>query len=99
MSKVVWKSTISSNSCWSFTQCRTPDTFQPKEILGIVKKITSIKILEEYQNIKELLWAGNFWDQEENVNTINGSNNLEDINRDVIGSCKPSNPIEFVNFN
>ncbi|MDP4039503.1 MAG: IS200/IS605 family transposase [Candidatus Pacearchaeota archaeon] len=57
--------------------------YSPSRVMQIIKSITAKKIFEDYPDIKEFLWGGNFWSAGGHIDTVSEFGGLEKIKKYV----------------
>ena len=57
--------------------------YSPSRIMQIIKSITSKKVFEDFPDIKEFLWGGNFWSAGGHIDTVSEFGGLEKIKKYV----------------
>lgn len=61
----------------------TPPKNSPSSIMGIIKSITAKQIFQDYPEITEFLWGGNFWSAGGHIDTVSEYGGLDKIKKYV----------------
>ena len=76
-----------------------PPKYSPSRIMQIVKSITARMIFEDYPEVKEFLWGGEFWSDGGHIDTVSEYGGLEKIKRYVEEQGKNKEQLQLVDFN
>ncbi len=66
--------------------------------MGIIKSITAKKIFEDYPEIKEFLWGGNFWSAGGHIDTVSEYGGLEKIKKYVLEQGGKEEQLKLLSF-
>src|SRR3989344_2706842 len=67
--------------------------------LEYFKRITARMIFEDYPDVKEFLWGGEFWSDGGHIDTVSEYGGLEKIKRYVEEQGKNKEQLQLVDFN
>ena len=70
----------------------------PSKIMRIIKSISAKKIFEDYPEIKEFLWGGNFWSAGGHVDTVSEYGGLEKIKKYVEEQGRDKEQLKLLDF-
>ncbi|MCK4730032.1 MAG: IS200/IS605 family transposase [Candidatus Aenigmarchaeota archaeon] len=75
-----------------------PPRNSPSDIMRIVKSITEKQIFQDYPDIKEFLWGGNFWSAGGHIDTVSEYGGLDKIKKYVEEQGRDKNQLKLCNF-
>ena len=73
--------------------------YSPSRIMQIVKSITARKIFEDFPEIKEFLWGGNFWTAGGHIDSVSEFGGLERIKKYVLEQGRTDEQLKLVGIN
>ena len=75
-----------------------PPRNSPSDIMRIVKSITAKQIFQDYPDVKEFLWGGNFWSSGGHIDTVSEYGGLDKIKKYVEEQGRDRNQLKLCNF-
>ena len=72
--------------------------YSPSDIMRIIKSITAKKIFQDYPDIKDFLWGGNFWSAGGHIDTVSEYGGLDKIKKYVEEQGGNKNQLKLCDF-
>ena len=72
--------------------------YAPSDVMQIIKSISAKKIFEDYPDVKEFLWDGNFWTQGGHIDTVSDQGGQDKIKKYVEEQGRDKNQLKLVDF-
>ena len=72
--------------------------YAPSDVMRIIKSITAKKIFEDYPEVKDFLWGGNFWSAGGHIDTVSEFGGLEKIKKYVLNQGKSEEQLQLLSF-
>ena len=75
-----------------------PPKNSPSDIMRIIKSITAKQTFQDYPDIKEFLWGGNFWSGGGHIDTVSEYGGLDKIKKYVEEQGRDKNQLKLSEF-
>ena len=72
--------------------------YSPSHVMQIIKSITAKKIFEDYPEVKDFLWGGNFWTAGGHIDTVSEFGGLEKIKKYVREQGRSEEQVSLLSF-
>ncbi|MEK6927122.1 MAG: IS200/IS605 family transposase [Nanoarchaeota archaeon] len=72
--------------------------YSPSHVMQIIKSITAKKIFEDYPEVKDFLWGGNFWTAGGHIDSVSEFGGLEKIKKYVREQGRSEEQVSLLSF-
>jgi len=73
--------------------------YSPSRVMQIIKSITAKKIFEDFLEVKDFLWGGNFWTAGGHIDSVSEFGGLERIKKYVREQGRTEDQLKLVEIN